>query len=238
MSRLKIWWIILLTIFLGCIPPPPDIPPRHYDLGVARFDPVIFISVDDSFEEWQKLILAKSFSDWERASNYKISFQITWDEPKPGPYWQYRTPYEDSGLFLWHLPKNDEYIPVDLVERWDSYLGLMVYGPGENSGNVIIFADVPPHRFYSVALHEIGHLLGIKHIEGNPVVMHPNALGVCLSDEDIQRLCELYGCEVVSQCPKHWFGNEGLIEFTSASFLLIEPTYSEYTQFIAPSFFK
>lgn len=205
---LKWLFVLLMAFCLSCIPRHATTSDPLYDVGIPRFDPIIFIKVDDTFTESQKTQIARAFRNWERASNYKISFQVTWDEPKPGPYWQYETPYEDSGLFFWYLPKNEDFIPIQTLARWQRFVGMMVFGRGENSGNVIIFDNVREEHFYSVALHEIGHLLGLKHIEDFPVVMHPEALGECISEYDVQQLCELYGCEPVSQCAADLYEDE------------------------------
>ena len=189
--------LILFMVFLSCTPYSTETP--RYELGIPRAKPTIYIKVDKAFSQRQKELIDKAFRDWEKASNYKISFQVTWDQPKPGPYWQYKKPDQDSGLFFWYLPKNNTYIPEDLLDLWTGYVGIMVYGQGEYSGNVIIFDTVREEHFYSVALHEIGHLLGLQHISQYSV-MHPNAIGHCLNLKDIQQLCKLYDCVPVSQC--------------------------------------
>lgn len=184
---------------------------------VARFNPVVNIKIDKDFSQWQKDVLKLAFDDWERASNYKIKFEIKWDEPKPGK-WIHENDYEDNDNFMWRVDKKN--ISPRLQQRWSDYLGLMLYNESEKSGNVIIFDNTPDYKFYSVALHEIGHFLGLKHINGAPVVMHPNAVGTCLSRYDVELLCSLYGCEPISQCPTDFYEDEPNKATRSSSVLL------------------
>jgi hypothetical protein len=211
MARLKFWFILLLAFCCACttgaVPPLIDSGKTtaaptsfQYQIGVLRQNPLIRISVDAEFTLNEKQIIQKAFSDWERASENELKFDPKWDQPKPGPYADYEEPYEGSGLFLWHLRKNEDHLSPFLLQKFKDNLGLMVYGKGEDSGNVIIFDSTQERHLYSVLTHELGHFLGLKHIEVRGAIMHPTDLENCLTYADVEQLCNLYGCQPKSQC--------------------------------------
>lgn len=55
----------------------------------------------------------------------------------------------------------------------------------------VTFSDVD--QFYAVALHEIGHILGLDHTDDVTSVMHPTALNTIFNADDIATLKLLHG---------------------------------------------
>ncbi|MEV4892013.1 matrixin family metalloprotease [Nonomuraea sp. NPDC055795] len=74
--------------------------------------------------------------------------------------------------------------------------------------------NVPPSGFdlYTVALHEIGHGLGLAHSADNNAVMFPSYQGVRreLSDDDIQGIRSIYGARA------QWSSLQGIVFATAA----------------------
>ncbi|MFD9942879.1 matrixin family metalloprotease [Nonomuraea sp. NPDC059023] len=74
--------------------------------------------------------------------------------------------------------------------------------------------NVPPSGFdlYTVALHEIGHGLGLAHSADNNAVMFPSYQGVRreLSDDDIQGIRSIYGAR------PQWSSLQGVVFATAA----------------------
>lgn len=174
---------------------------NFYELGSPRDDHLIHVSIDEEFSSEQIELVKKAFNTWEVASSNKIKFDLSWNKTKPGRYLTLEDPVKNAGIFFWYLPRDHSYLTNDKIRAWKSYLGLMVYGEGENSGNIIIFNDVEPFKFYTVALHEVGHLIGMKH-SSEPfwAVMHPQALVDCITLLDAKQLCELYDCTPKPEC--------------------------------------
>jgi hypothetical protein len=164
-------------------------------MGIPRTHMPVQVRIDDDYTLLQRLQIQKAFDSWEQACNYKIQFELTWNQRKPGRYLDYAEP-ENTGLFFWSLSKNEYDLGGKRLEEWSSYYGVMVYGVDADSGNLIIFEDVDDEKFYGVVMHEIGHLIGLKHIEPQYAVMHPSAvvLDGALQPLDRQQLQDLYHC--------------------------------------------
>lgn len=212
MSRLTTWVSRILTVLsLSCSTGPGQIPAtaagpvphEKYGLGVAREIRNIRVSVDAAYSEDHQALILKAFQAWEEATSGILSFELTWNVPKPSPYKEQDSiPAKDHGIFLWSVPKTEEQGTSKQLQDWVSFWGLMVYGKGENSGNILVFEDVPPEKFYPVVLHEIGHLIGMQHeSEWAWSVMDPHAYGECVTALDAKQVCGLYKCKAKPGCP-------------------------------------
>lgn len=93
----------------------------------------------------------------------------------------------------------NDFTKEDLVE-YQYYLGLCQFGPGEDSAAVMIFKEASGRYFYSVVLHELGHLLGIQHLPGDAVMNRIVSSRGCLRLEDVEALCRLYRCKPHPEC--------------------------------------
>lgn len=163
-----------------------------------REQPVTII-VDADFTVPQQILIAQAMLAWEGASSHKVKFKPAWNIPKPGPFKNFYPLMFDQGIFMWSLPKDPHHLSDSQLEQAKPLGGLTIYGPGENSAHVIIYADLPAKHFYGVALHELGHLIGLNHIDGK-TVMHKNIKSHCITALDAKQLCELYGCVPKPDC--------------------------------------
>lgn len=189
----RIFCIIAIVFCAACVAPF-----RYYQQGVARTRPVQ-ISIDERFSPAQQVQIYDAFVSWRIASGDRVDFVINWNQKRPGPYEKYKSPKSKNGIFMWYLDKNTE-VSETLRNDWIDFLGLMVYGSDERSGNVLIFTATKEQNFYPVVLHEIGHLIGMKHIPGIVSVMKPETSIGCITQLDAQQLCRLYGCIPRPQC--------------------------------------
>lgn len=168
-------------------------------MGTPRVGP-IRVSVDDKFTELQKRQISTAFKTWRRASGERVSFVVKWDQKEPSSYADHHKLNRNSGIFIWSIDKEKD-IPKKLAESWSNYLGVTIYGPGQNSTNVIMFTSANTDEyFYPVVLHEIGHLIGMSHIPGIPSVMKPEVSVGCISQLDARQLCDLYNCTPRPEC--------------------------------------
>lgn len=192
MSHLKIWLAVLaIAMMTSC----SLTPPTRYAVGIRRPERVVRLKVDRRFLPAQRASIWRAMREWEDASGGRIRFEAEWNRRQPGPYWMFAEPQPRDGLFLWSLTEEDRRLAPDPPANWALAMGVMVYGRGEDSGNVVLFETMPEEMFHQVALHELGHLLGLGHAErGAWSVMEPSAKGTCLSLLDRWSLCTLYGC--------------------------------------------
>lgn len=194
-------FLYLLTLSMTC---KLNIREPYYSLNVKREISNLEIKIDKEFSKKEMELISTAFHAWEKASQNKLHFTLIWNQPKPGYYYSHLNPDENAGLFFWYLPRNTQHLDKNYPEAWKTYYGLMNYGRGENSGNLIVFKKIPDHKFYPVVLHEIGHLLGLHHSKMESwTVMHPNALSHCITQWDAEQFCKLYGCKALSQCKNH-----------------------------------
>lgn len=168
---------------------------------MARVVKHMKVRVDAAFTTQQREKILQAFQAWETATSGILSFELVWDVPKPGPFKDFESPGKDAGLFFWSLAKTEQQGTPALLEDWKKLWGQMDFGDGENSGNILVFEDVPEDKFYAVALHEVGHLVGMEHEADDAwAVMEPHARGNCIAAADAQQICRLYGCTPKAGC--------------------------------------
>lgn len=169
----------------------------------ARHQPVT-IYVDRRFDAAQRADIQAAFDAWTRASNGAVVFDVHWNAWMPYPYYRDKAPADNQGIYLWHL---DIFTGGDVTASMEQKLlrnrtnGFYVPGETPNSANVVVVTDYTSrHHFYQVVTHELGHLLGLQHINRPDAIMSPHASGTCISKWDLAELCSLYGCSPVKHC--------------------------------------
>lgn len=191
---------LILFCSISCVSDMGRVKHPYYSIGHPRSTNPIHIKIDRNFSTIEKEKIAKAFVSWEKASSNIIKFLPEWDQPRPIAFLHMHLPVKkDAGIFLWHLPKTKEQLGSRL-EEFKNYGGVTIYGPDENSIDIIIFEEIYNEQFYSVVTHEMGHVLMLTHIPGKFAMMHPSALAECITEYDEMQLCELYGCKFLPEC--------------------------------------
>ena len=198
MKKLFCVFLGFILLLISCAPPPPKI--YWPDVKWSRREQPIVISIDRDFTSDQQSHIDNAMHAWETASSGKVKFVTTWDVFRPGPLQLFIPLKSDQGIFLWYTHKDKYQLSPSMLEDAIPWGGLTIFGPGEHSVHVIIFQDTPKQVFYDVALHELGHLIGLNHINGRSV-MHKNVVSNCITELDAKQLCELYGCDPKPDCP-------------------------------------
>lgn len=165
----------------------------------AALQQPIEVLIDKDFSNREMIQIQKAFNAWSDASQGKIGFKPVWYSSKPGVFRE-ESRKQTGKIFMWSLSKNQTHFTIkQLLNLWE--LGGFVMRYKDNStAHVVIFEDLPDEFFYTVVLHEIGHLLGLQHITNRKASMHPDAPIPCISQWDAHQLCSIYGCRPKPQC--------------------------------------
>ena len=166
-------------------------------LGERRNQP-LNISIDPAYSPYKKYVLKKAFLAWEKASGGRVKFVVEWGRKSRRPLKE--NPAFNAGIFFWSVKKDSANLSDRQLTDWQNWDGVAVLGPGYNSVNVVIFDHVMGARFYPVALHEIGHVLGLAHEGKKHAVMGEYAQSNCITMIDALQLCKIYGCVPRPDC--------------------------------------
>lgn len=160
----------------------------------------LIINVDYRFDYLQEKLIAEAISEWSIASDGVIKFKVYWNQPRESIYsYSFSLLNPRDKIFIYSVNKNDSKLTEDLREYFSDINGL--YVPGFQDGsNLLIFEQVPMYHFKAVVLHEIGHLLGLMHLEEKDHVMSSASGSYCLTFSDIEYLCSYYNCIPKSMC--------------------------------------
>lgn len=188
MSR---WLIFLLLIFYT---PPFFPPPPLKHVWHIAINPII-LNIDSHFSPAEEKIIEKSIASWEQASQHQLQFQVNWHHAPPGLFKQHLT----QNYFIWSLPNISPQFNPDEQYYFEKYLGVTWrYDP--STADIIIFPHHTLSDFHSTVLHELGHLLGLKHQDQTHTVMYEFSQTNCLTLEDVASLCQLYDCLPHPEC--------------------------------------
>lgn len=156
----------------------------------------IKIYVDKDLPEEYKPLITRAGNDWERASNYKIRFDFIFNIKKPGLYKKVAHKYNQN--YIWYFNKWDNE-QLDLFDAMDKYNWKGFYA-NKKKKYIVIFDESSDK--YNVILHELGHLLGLKHSINKNSAMSTNIndSSGCISFIDAQNLCDIYDCTAHNYC--------------------------------------
>lgn len=174
--------------------------PKYYDEYLILKEFVIKIDAEFTEEEEEKIDAA--IKAWEKASNYFIKIRPIWNQPQPGPFWKFEIPDKKDGIFIWRLNRHDQTqysdkVAAQIIDKQ----GYCIRGTSLDAAQILIFADnFDEHRFYEVALHEIGHILRLSHSADRTSVMSEYTDSSCITEMDAARLCSIYLCNPKPEC--------------------------------------
>lgn len=159
----------------------------------------IEIRIDPTFDSQQMMAIQSVFNRWQTASDNVVTFKPIWSFPRPGFY---KDVYRDNtgNIYMWYLDKDRKHFTTkQIMDFWENG-GFVNYKEHNPTAHVVIFKDQPKSAFIRIVLHEIGHLIGLQHIENKTAVMHPNATSGCITQWDAHQLCSIYNCKPRPEC--------------------------------------
>lgn len=184
-----------------------------YHSKTKNFNQPLNIFIDKKFTFEEQMIITKAFHAWEVASSYVAKFNIHYSTPRPHLYKVENSPRPEpnTGVFVWQVDpydNSDKSFADNLKKEYQDkqWLGLHIPGKKSNEKDSYIFLFMrykaeDKEKFYGVILHEIGHLLGLRHDEDNEnALMHPTKGPPCITKYEAYRLCKLYDCTPKQDC--------------------------------------
>lgn len=173
-----------------------ELPSTQANQGQAN---IINIYIDKNFNLEENIIIHQSLNNWHRASSNIINFNTFDKVEHPGQledfFWKKQ--YNHS-IFIWHADSKS--ISEKFDDKYASYAGMW-----DIHGNIVIFADrvdSKTNELHNIMTHELGHMLGLKHIIYQQSVMQPKSddISNCITKDDANRLCVIYGCVPNPEC--------------------------------------
>ncbi len=191
-----ICFIATLIITTGC----PIDKPKAPEL-IKEFP--IYIKIDLIFNQEQRDSIERSIESWRYVSNNKINIIPIWNQSPPEvPTYKLLDNY--NGIFMRYLSKKDPFnLSPELIKKVERYNGYYVPSKKHNnSANILVFnEEKDPLTFQNIVLHELGHLLKLKHMPYVHSIMYPvSDYQTCISQWDANQLCNLYKCVPRPEC--------------------------------------
>lgn len=158
--------------------------------------------IDASFTEQEKNIIIRAGHRWEKVTNNFISF--IFKEQKDRTKYQPILDFQDYSTDNNFINLNEK---TRIINIWRTYpedvqlqhiekitgVSLMGFAPGKSILLVPARTD-SIEEFESVAAHEIGHVIGLKHTKS---LMNAIDSGNCITSIDVQQFCQIYNCNKI-----------------------------------------
>lgn len=188
--RLFLWPLVLiLALVLGfgaVIAPLVEQRKPHYRLPVHKT-----IYLEGSVYDEQLYHILRATMEWNEATNGQVSFDI---QRLP----QRNLDPTQSIVIMNVSPGHPQIILLDMIDEWNT-LGYTGH-TGPLTYILLVDQRIDDASEESVIMHELGHALGMQHIEGIAgigTLMYPTTDFEArhITDTDLWHFCQLYHCD-------------------------------------------
>lgn len=202
MRSLRLTLLVLITcvlVGLGCVVHGCSVSPQLVGHGRAIIDVRVYVSPEFTSEERDNIV--NGILMWERATNGLIVWHLMSFDPKnppPKPMGGVGGVQQRSVMFR-RAVSGDEW-----VQKWDAehrpkmLLGLCQGNSLEETAWLWLVENRlnTPESESIIVAHELGHALGLDHVDDNDSVMSEffHTSTRCLTLHDLKAFCEKHGC--------------------------------------------
>lgn len=185
--------LLVLFFFVSEIYPNKEPRPDHVH---------ITLYLDRNFYDYETDAITKAALEWSEATNHIVEYDII-QLPVEG-----KIKYSDSLFIVKKAPDDPKILLMDFAEKNET---LGVYEP-QGLPSISLVADrLADDNYKEVVLHELGHSLGLEHLEGQDnmdALMFPYtnveldngdiipAGSDHITEKDLIAFCKLYRCDV------------------------------------------
>lgn len=156
--------VFLLLALVGCVDEGPTNAHQWHDIPLVTLTPTVF-GVDAAAWEYA---VADAAEDWEQILR-NVDCEVTFAVATGG--------HEVCGWAVkeWPFPTH--------------WMGVTGYGAHES---IDVIAELDTPRLHQTLMHELGHAMGLEHVEGRTSVMNP--AGGVFVEQDVADAARAIGC--------------------------------------------
>lgn len=170
--RSKIIVFVLCTIINGC---------ASWKQGNSDHT----ILLGDGFSDSQKQLIKAAVDEWENKTDGVVTFNFSDD-------------WEIKRDVIWIVPSTVQSLSDEYADPGTETLGYTKTRQGDDGASnwIALAVDVTDSELSKNSKHELGHALGLKHVDTPGVIMYYKESGISdfIMCDDIRQFCDIWNC--------------------------------------------